>query len=130
MGFTTPSANSILGQYIKNGNYIGLSSTAPNDAGGNFTEPGSDTGYARAKLNDMIGTPSNKQVNNTAIIFFNLSRGEGYGTVTHFGVFTAASGGTPVFTGPLTSAINIAADYVPIFDVGALKIGLDKDELE
>lgn len=144
MGFVTSTANDILtSQFVtaKSTNsdgqtvtttrklYIGLSTTTPDfDTGENFTEPSADNGYVRKEY--AMELTSDKQVQNTLIIFFDLSRNEGYGTVTHFGIFTSLTAETPYFVGALTSPVTIPADYVPIFDFGALKIGLDKEVLE
>lgn len=140
MGFVTETANSILKSqfvetYVSGGGtkakelYIGLSTTTPDfNTGENFTEPAADNGYVRKMF--TMDLTSDKQVQNPNIIFFDLSRNEGYGTVTHFGIFTSLTAETPYFVGALTSPVTIPADYVPIFDFGALKIGLDKDVLE
>lgn len=140
MGFVTETANSILKSqfvetYVSGGGtkakelYIGLSTTTPDfNTGENFTEPAADNGYVRKMF--TMDLTSDKQVQNPNIIFFDLSRNDGYGTVTHFGIFTSLTAETPYFVGALTSPVTIPADYVPIFDFGALKIGLDKDVLE
>ena len=129
-------ANAILSGLFPNGSsggtYIGLSTTTPNENGGNFTEPtvGSTTGYKRAKV-EVMGTPSDGQIQNTDIIFFPESLGDGWGTITHFGLFSAQTGGTPYFWGELTgSSVQIPAGYIPIFRADALIVGLDKDPLD
>ena len=120
-------ANTILDSLFKgDGIYIGLSTTTPNENGGNFTEPTTANGYKRSKL-DVMTAASDGQTQNNDIIFFALSREAGWGTITHFGIFSAQYGGTPYYTGELTPAVQIPAGYIPIFDVGALKIGLDKE---
>lgn len=129
MPFTTSQATSILQSVIKSTTYIGLSTTTPTAAGGNFTEPGSATGYARAQFGPQDASKS-AQIANAAIIFFNESLGNGYGTVTHFGLFSSASGGTPFFVGELTPAMSIGSDHVPIFRKQQLVIGLDKAALD
>lgn len=129
MPFTTSKANSILTTSITSTTYIGLSTTTPTAAGGNFTEPGSTTGYERAQFGTQ-DTSKTAQIANGAIIFFNESLGDGYGTVTHFGLFSSKTGGTPFFIGELTASMAIGAGYVPIFRKQQLVIGLDKDALE
>lgn len=120
-------ANTILDSLFRgSGIYIGLSTTEPNENGGNFTEPSTANGYKRSKL-DVMTSASDGQTQNSDIIFFALSREAGWGTITHFGVFTTQTGGTPYYTGELTTAVQIPAGYIPIFDIGALKIGLDKE---
>ena len=126
MGFTTSAATSILQNQIKNC-YVGLSTTTPTAAGGNFSEPSSSTGYERASIGDLNTTIS-AQVANDAIIFFNETLGS-YGTITYFGLFTAKTGGTPFFVGELTDPLTIDTGYVPIFRAENLIIGLDKAAL-
>lgn len=128
MGFTATKATEILQSAITKNVYVGLSTSTPTAAGGNFTEPVPASGYARSLFGE-VNTSIAAQVANNAIIFFNETLGEGYGTVTHFGLFSAPSGGTPFFTGELTSALTIGAGYVPIFRAKQLVIGLDKEVL-
>lgn len=130
---TRARANTILDDLFRPDNgkttiYIGLATNeaVPDENGNNFKEPSSANGYKRSKL-DVMTSASDGQTQNSDIIFFALSREAGWGTITHFGVFTAQSGGTPYYTGELTTAVQIPAGYIPIFDIGALKIGLDKE---
>lgn len=129
MGFTTSKASSILSSAIKSTHYVGLSLTAPDELGGNFNEPDYNDGYERSKFGDM-NTAIPAQVANSKIIFFSESINNGYGTVTHFGLFESEKGGTPYFTGALTSPISIASGYIPIFRKNQLVIGLDKSSLD
>ena len=48
MPFTTSKATDILKSVIQTTTYIGLSTTTPTAAGGNFTEPSAASGYARS----------------------------------------------------------------------------------
>lgn len=130
MGFTTSKASDILSS-IFGRCYIGLhvGSSAPSADGIGFDEPDPSTGYARASIG-TLNTSISAQIANDNIIFFNESLGSGYGTATHFGCFSSASGGTPFFIGELTDAMEIGAGYVPIFRAENLIIGLDKGALE
>lgn len=126
-------ANEILASLFPNNTqtgkytYIGLSTTTPTETGANFTEPASSTGYKRMKL-DKMGTPADGQVENTDIIFFPESVAS-WGTITHFGLFSAQSSGTPYLWGALNSSVAVATGYIPIFRANALIVGLDKDPL-
>jgi hypothetical protein len=86
--------------------YLALSTTTPTDAGANFTEPVGNA-YARvattaADWSAASGTaPAIKQ--NSATLSFPTASGA-WGTVTHIGIFDAASGGTPRWTGALTAS--------------------------
>ena len=124
MGFTTTKANSILDGLFSTSTYIALSTTAPTDAGGNVTEPSTANGYKRMQATAM-GKASNKQITNTDIIFFPESLNTGWGTITHFALYSAQTGGTPYYYGQLTTPVEVPAGYVPIFRAGALTIGLD-----
>ena len=120
--------------------YIGLSTTAPNPDGSNFTEPQIPSGavdddrnpitvneYQRVSLQNAMGAASNAIIKNSAIIFFNEAEHYGWGTITHFGIFTAKTGGTPIFYGELSSSVQIPQNYIPIFRAGKLQVGLDQD---
>ena len=131
MAFTRAKASSILQDAIKSTTYIGLhnGATAPTETGNGFSEPGSATGYARAQFG-TVDTTKQAQVANSAIIFFNETLGDGYGTVTHFGLFNSKSDTVPFFVGELTATMTVGAGFVPIFRARHLVIGLDKGALE
>jgi len=110
--------------------YIGLSTTTPDSDGSNFTEPASTTGYLRSLLGNssnsvtyLMATPSDGSTKNNNIIFFPEAT-EGWGTVTHFGIFSAKTGGTPIFWGALTASVAVPTGYIPIFRVGSLSVSL------
>lgn len=133
MGFTRDKATNVLTTTISKTHYVGLSTTAPTDTGAQFSEPGAATGYARAQIGDL-STAKEAQVANDSIIFFPETLAN-WGQITHFGLFSSASGDKPYFTGALTTPVNITgvtADntYIPIFRAHALIIGLDKTTLE
>lgn len=130
MGFTTSKASDILSSIFKN-TYIGLhvGTTPPNADGSGFVEPHPSWGYERAFIG-TLNTSIAAQIANDNIIFFNESIGQGYGTATHFGVFSTKTGGTPFFIGELAYDMEIGAGYVPIFRAENLIIGLDKESLE
>lgn len=120
--------------------YIGLSTTPPNPDGSNFTEPRIPDGatddegkpitvneYQRVSLDGLMGAASKAIIKNTAIIFFNEAEHYGWGTITHFGIFTSETGGTPIFYGELSSSVQIPKNYIPIFRAGKLQVGLDQD---
>lgn len=130
---TRERANSILRTLFPNSSsestYIGLSTTEPNENGGNVTEPASDTGYKRMKLT-VMGTPRDGQIQNDDIIFFPESLGSGWGTITHFCLYNSQTGGVPYYVGELNSPVQVPAGYIPIFRAKALIVGLDKETLD
>ena len=86
--------------------YIGLSKTAPNETGGNVTEPETAAGYARVELNSL-GEPVDGLVTNQQAINFNEST-NGWGTVTHFVVYDSneVGAGNLLMYGALTTKEN------------------------
>lgn len=134
--------------------YIGLHSytknhRTPKPDGSHFDEPELPAGpfydedgkevevktneYQRVNLKDIIGTASDGMVKNDEIIFFNEAEHYPWGRITHFGIFTSADGGTPIFWGQLapnsdgTVGVNVNQYYIPIFRAGKLQVGLDQD---
>jgi len=136
---TQSTANSILNAFFGRSSsvsiastcYIALSTTTPNATGGNFTEPSSDGGYARVLIGSsnqsntfLMSAASNGAISNTDnIIFFPEAR-TSWGTITHFGLFTSKTGGTPVMWGALSSSVSVPSGYIPIFRAGALNVSL------
>lgn len=134
--------------------YIGLHSytrnnRTPKPDGSHFDEPELPAGpfydedgeevevktneYQRVNLAGVIGTADDGMVKNAAIIFFNEAEHYSWGRITHFGIFTSPTGGTPIFWGRLapnsdgTIGVNVNQYYIPIFRAGKLQVGLDQD---
>lgn len=132
MGFTYYLDNKLLDLVFSNTAYtvpstlyIGLSTTAPTQAGGNFTEP-SGNGYARvAVTNNSTNWPaaSNGSKNNANAITFPQATGS-WGTVTHFGIFDAATSGNLLAWGALSQSKAISAGDTPYFAAGSLTLNL------
>jgi len=115
--------------------YIGLSTTTPVQAKGgsapywNFTEP-SGGGYARVEVVNgttefVAATPqpsTGYEVTNGTAITFPTPTGS-WGTVTYFGIFSAATTGTLVAYGQLTTAKAIGTgDTPPSFAIHSITI--------
>lgn len=107
--------------------YLALSLTVPNSDGTNFTEPGG--GYARTFLgnaqsgtNHLITVNGATASNADKIIFFNEAIADWTPAendyIKYWGIFSAATGGTPVLWGALTSNVKVPQGYVPIFRAG------------
>jgi len=106
--------------------FIGLSTTTPTDAGGNFTEPVGN-GYARVSIaNDKVTwtTAAAGALENAIEVIFAQATGS-WGTVTHFGIFDALTAGNLVATGALGTAKLIDNGDTAKFAVGDLDITLD-----
>lgn len=115
--------------------YLGLSLTTPTDSGANFTEPdrgygytrvliggGSENSYHAIGLAESIGNGTYYIYNNKQIAF--PAPTLNWGTLTHFGLFTAPTGGAPVLWGALKTEVEILRGYIPIFKYGAFSITL------
>ena len=83
-GFTRARATKILTDNIKTDTYIALSTTTPNENGGNFTEPPTENGYVRAKFG-TINSVIPAQITNADIIFIFEALAD-CGSVTHIGL--------------------------------------------
>lgn len=116
--------------------FMGLSSSTPTDAGGNFTEQSIGTGgYARVECE---GTGSNgpawdaatgtapAYVANTEAITFPAATADWFSAAnaTHFGLFTASTGGTAQIVGNLTTAKPILNGDTASFAAGAIRVQL------
>jgi hypothetical protein len=116
--------------------YVGLHTAAPNDAGGG-TEVSAGS-YARvavaSSLASWAGTQSAGSTtassgtggttsNNGAIAF--PAPAEGWGTVTHYGVYDASSGGNLLFYAALGANRTINAGDTVSFPAGQLTFQID-----
>lgn len=113
--------------------YVGLLTAAPSDSGGGTEVSGGS--YARvavsSSLSNWAGTQSagstvassgtsGQTSNNGAITFPTPTAG--WGTVTHFGIYDAASGGNLLFFGALTIAKTVNQADTVTFPAASLSI--------
>lgn len=109
--------------------YIGLSTTTPTEAGGNFTEP-SGGAYARvstaaADWNAATGTAPVTKTTGVAKVFATATADWSSGApMTHFGLFSAITGGVLLAFGALTTAKPVLTGDTPSFAAGALTLKL------
>lgn len=109
--------------------YVGLSTTTPTEAGGNFTEPVGN-GYARVTVvrngtnwAAASGTAPAIADNATAITFPAASGGS-WGTVTHAGLFDAVSAGNLLWWGALGTSKAVNDGDTAQIAIGALDVKL------
>ena len=115
--------------------HVGLLTAAPNDTGGGTEVSGGS--YARVGVTSGTAAWNNTQGNttgastgtdgtteNAAAINFPTPTA-GWGTVTHFGVYDAASGGNLLFYGALTTSKTINNGDTVSFAAGALSLQID-----
>lgn len=111
--------------------YLGLSTTTPNEDGSGFSEPVGGS-YARvAVANNATSFPgatiSNGVTSKRNGIKFTYTNPTGtWGLLTHYGWFTASSGGTPEYTNPLDTPVTVQSGNTPVeFDIGMLSMVFD-----
>lgn len=109
-----------VGTYAPATWYLGLSTTTPGDDGTGFTEPVGGS-YARVSItNDgtkwATATPGGdgitRKANAAAFTFTNPTGA--WGQVTHWGLFTVSSGGTPEWVGELDAPISPRSGNSPV----------------
>jgi len=128
---------------IQVGYYLGLSSTTPTVAGGNFTEPSAEAGYKRVYIKTSDGTGHvtypfviDSQDPHSAInrdeIHFNVATANWGDPLTYVGIFdNNATGGTLLAYGLLVDSngdpapITVLKDHIPTILQGQAKITID-----
>ncbi len=118
--------------------YIALSTTTPVEDGTNFTEPEEASGYTRVAFTNnktnwsiatgSIATNDPLQIHNMEVITFaQADSGEGWGTITDFGIYSGVTvgGGTGLAFGTLSTPKSVAVNDTASFASGALEITLD-----
>jgi len=128
-GISTDFANKILDHIFKNTAYdttadiyVALSRANPTDDASGVDEP-SGNNYARVQHNTWDVSSGGATENNGAITFPQASAA--WGTVTHFFMQDASSGGNMTFYGALDNSRNIGQNDTPSFADGALDITMD-----
>jgi len=106
--------------------YVGLSTADPTDDGSGIAEPGGGS-YARvAVTNNATNWPAasgGAKANGTAITFPQASAS--WGTVTHFIIMDATSGGNMLAHAALDASKTVDSGDTLSFAVGELDITLD-----
>ncbi len=119
-----------LTSYVPSGTlYVGLSTTTPTEAGGNFTEPAS--GYARVavtnnKTNWSTATQNGTsgEIHNRTTITFPTSSGN-WGTITHAGLFDHSGAGNLLTQAPLTNQQTVNINNTLAYASGAMIFRMD-----
>lgn len=120
--------------------YIGLLTAAPSDTGGGTEVSTTSTGYGRVTVAASVSTwaatngattttnPSSGTTgttSNNAAITFGVPTAT-WGSITHFGIYDAATAGNLLFWGALTTAKTVNnGDAAPAFAISALSIQID-----
>ena len=128
--FTNYWENKILdyifgkGSYTPPTVYVGLSTADPLDDATGLAEP-SGNGYARVQTSASDwNAASSGSLDNAHIIAFAEASGS-WGTITHFALFDAATGGNMLAHGVLTQSRAVIGSDTARFEAGDLNISLD-----
>lgn len=104
--------------YTKPTTYVGLFTAAPSDSGGGTEVSGSNYSRVTTAAGDWNSAASGSTSNANAITF-PVPSGS-WGTVTHFGLFDAATVGNLLWWGSLTNSKTIGSGDTASFAAGAL----------
>ena len=99
--------------------YVGLSTADPLDDGAGLAEP-SGNNYARV-AHAGWSSADNRQVENVGAVTFSAATGP-WGTISHFALFDAATGGNLLAHGALSVAKNVVAANTPHFNDGDITV--------
>ena len=127
---TTYFLNQVMGNLFKTKEtpalpseyYIGLSSTAPNISGGNVTEPLSNSGYKRVKL-ENLSEPADGVITNEQAISFDESTAN-WGTRSHFVIYDALEAGNLLMYDTLSTPRNVEAATIVTIKANSLTLTL------
>ena len=127
---TTYFLNQVMGNLFKTKEtpalpseyYIGLSSTAPNISGGNVTEPLSNSGYKRVKL-ENLSEPADGVITNEQAISFDESTAT-WGTMSHFVIYDALEAGNLLMYDTLSTPRNVEAATIVTIKANSLTLTL------
>ena len=127
---TTYFLNQVMGNLFKTKEtpalpseyYIGLSSTAPNISGGNVTEPLTNSGYKRVKL-ENLSEPADGVITNEQAISFDESTAN-WGTMSHFVIYDALEAGNLLMYDTLSTPRNVEAATIVTIKANSLTLTL------
>lgn len=109
--------------YTKPTAYVALYTAAPSDSGGGTEVSGSNYSRVTTAGADW-NAASSGSTSNANVITFATPSGS-WGTVTHFGIFDAATTGNLLWWGALTTSKTIGSGDTASFAAGALTLTLD-----
>lgn len=101
--------------------YLALSTANPTDSGSGMAEPVGN-GYARVALVAAF-TVVGGDASNSSPILFPTATGA-WGTITHFAIFDAASGGNMLVHGALASPVGVVTGTIFRFAAGDLDVAV------
>jgi hypothetical protein len=102
--------------------YVALSTADPTESGSGIAEP-SGNGYARTVCNAWDAA-SGGATQNTNEVTFPTATGS-WGTIAHFALFDASTGGNMLAYGALTVSKAVTSGDTPKFNAGDIDVTLD-----
>lgn len=109
-----------IGAYAAPTIYVGYSTADPLDDASGLAEPGG--GYTRVAC--AAWSRVGNEVDNDAAVTFPEATGD-QGTITHFALFDALSGGNMLCSSALGDSRSITTGITPRFSAGELNVTLD-----
>ena len=104
--------------------YVGLSTTDPGDSGAGLSEPNGN-GYARVETTEADWNVAASGLLDNANVILLGPATSNWGTLTHFALFDAATGGHLLLHGALAQTKTIDSGDSARFASGELDITLD-----
>ena len=101
--------------------YLALSAADPTDDGSGIAEP-SGNGYARVSIGGFSAAAA-RSLSNSAQIQYPAATGA-WGSLTHFAIFDALTGGNMLAHGTLTNPLNVVTGNAPVFQIGELVVSV------
>lgn len=102
--------------------YVALSTADPTDAGSGIAEPVGNA-YARVQCNAWDAAALGATANTNQVTFPQATGS--WGTITHFALFDAITGGNMLAHGALTTSKAITTGDTPRFNAGDIDVTLD-----
>jgi hypothetical protein len=102
--------------------HLALYTAAPSDSGGGTEVSGN--GYARQALTFAAAASPDGTTENTGPVSFTASGSGGFGTVTHVGIFDAATSGNLLWHGAMTTPRTVNDTDTLTFAAGAVSLTL------
>ena len=106
-------------QSVPANRFLALLTSAPNADGSGGTEVSAGD-YARITAAGKLGAASARKITNSAVFTFATAAGSAWGTIAHFKLMDASTGGNCIRYGTISPAITVGAGSPCVLPVGQL----------
>lgn len=117
----TSTANMYAAMGLSTTIYVGLHTASPGEAGSTSNEV-SGNNYARVAA--AFDVASSGATDNSGVVEFPIASGT-WGTISHFSLHTASTGGTMLIHGSVATAKSIVSGDTIRFTAGDLDVSMD-----